>query len=137
MENVRSDHSFRWFVVAAAAVLLIGGSLTYQLISTQGREILPTAIFFPNRNYTLTITGPSGLRYCGTISITTADGKTQTRTLSEIGPHTFYVVGRAVSVSFRKCQEDGSLKVEIAANANRKVDGSTSDKYGEVNLNME
>ena len=137
MENTKTDHSFRWFILASAVVLLMGGALTYQLISTNGREILPTAIFFPNRDYTLTVTGPSGIRYCGTISITTADGKKSIHSLSEVGPHTFYIVGRAISVDFRKCQEDGSLKVEIAANGNRKVERSTSERYGEINLNME
>lgn len=125
-----------WLKLTVSMILLLGICVGYGFVSSGGHNCFPAISFSADKSYTLTITGASGLRFCGVVSVKMADGKMAQHSLDGVVPETFEVIGKSVSVSFRKCEEDGSLNVVIANDGRSTVKGVTRESYGTVNIGL-
>jgi hypothetical protein len=134
METKITKPANRWLRLTVYGALIIGLIVTYATISTSGRICFPSIALTANRSYTLRVTDGSGLRFCGTISVKMADGTIESHRVEGVAPETFELFGRSVSVDLNKCEESGSLKVEIASNSKIAVEGVTTGPYGTVSI---
>ncbi len=116
--------------------IAVGLFFTFELISTGGQRLIPGAPLTPDKMYTLNISGTAGTRFCGEITIKTADGKVKQRDIDGIVPASFEVMGKSVDVTFRKCEEGGQLNVALASYDEPTQQGNTAERYGTVKLSM-
>jgi hypothetical protein len=123
-----------WLRLTVFGALIVGLIIAYVSISTSGRSYFPSISLTGNRSYTLRVLGGDGLRFCGTISVKMADGRIASHSVEGVAPETFELFGRSISVALNKCEENGSLKVEIASNNKTAVQGTTTGSYGRIDL---
>ena len=107
-----------------------------EAVLTGGRSFLPFIQLTENKNYTLRVEGTDGLMFCSVISIMRNNEETKVDTLDGTVPETFSVFGESVSVNFRKCHENGLLKVAIAEGSGHRCERSTIEEYGGVEVSM-
>ncbi len=132
-DQVRKPASL-WLRLIVATAFFIGLWVAYGFVTTGGHSYFPSISLTGNRSYTLRITGANGLRFCGTISVKMADGSIASHHVDGVAPETFELLGRSISVDLKKCEEEGSLKVQIASNSRAAVQGITTGHYGSINL---
>jgi len=81
-------------------------------------------------DFTVEISGTSGLRYSGSYMVTSTTGKSASKSVEGKVPGQYNVTGNIVSVSFQKKSESGSLKVQILKGGNVVAETETSAAYG-------
>ncbi len=134
METKARKPASLWLRLTVLGALMVGLIVAYEAISTSGDSFFPSISLTSNRTYTLRVTGGNGLRFCGTISVKMADGSMASHSVDGVAPETFELFGRSVSVNLNKCEENGSLKVEIASNNKVTAEGFTTGHYGIVSI---
>ncbi len=125
-----------WLKLTVIAALLVGVTVLYGFVSTGGYSYLPSISLTSNRSYTLRVTGGNGIRFCGVVSVTMSDGKVVTHNLEGVAPEVFEIMGKTISVTLRKCEENGSLRVAIATAKGPAVEGITTAQYGTVGIGV-
>jgi hypothetical protein len=134
METKASNRAKLWLRLTVLGAMIVGLIVGYVTISTSGESYFPSISLTGNRSYTLRVTGGNGLRFCGTISVKMADGSTASHSVEGVAPETFELFGKSISVDLNKCEENGSLKVEIASNSKMAAEGFTTGHYGTVSI---
>ncbi len=134
METKARKPASLWLRLTVLGAMIVALIVGYVTISTSGHSYFPSISLTGNRSYTLRVTGGNGLRFCGTISVKMADGTIASHSVEGVAPETFELFGRAISVDLNKCEEDGSLKVEIASNSRMAAEGVTTGRYGTVSI---
>lgn len=125
-----------WLKLTVLASLLVGLTVAYETVSTSGEKYFPSVRLTANKIYTLRLKGATGLRFCGEISVTRANGKVATHKLDGVVPETFKMFGTSVSVTFTKCEENGLLDVAIVNSDNCGMEKSTTGRYGTINIKV-
>ncbi len=134
METKARKPASLWLRLTVLVAFILGLIVAYVTISTSGRSYFPSISLTGNRSYTLHVTGGNGSRFCGTISVKMADGTIASHSVEGVAPETFELFGRAISVDLNKCEENGSLRVEIASNSKMAAEGVTTGHYGTVSI---
>ena len=136
METSAKNPASLWLKLTVLAALLVGLTVAYETISTSGEKYFPSVSLTANKVYTLRVKGATGLRFCGEISVRLANGQVSTHELDGVVPETFKMFGKSVSVTFRKCEENGLLEVAVVNGNNSGVERSTTGRYATVNIEM-
>ena len=85
-------------------------------------------------DFTIRISGTSGLSYSGNYMAVKSDGSSASRSVEGIIPAQYTVRGNIVSAVFQKQTENGLLKVEILRDGNLIKSSETTASYGVVSV---
>ena len=110
---------FIWFIIS-------GGS------STKGSAPLKSASGIFSSDYTVNVSGTSGLGFSGAYMVVNAAGESESKSVDGIVPQSYQLRGSIVSVTFQKQSESGSLQVQILKNGRVVAASDTSAAYGVV-----
>jgi len=86
------------------------------------------------QSFAIKVTGTPGLKFSGSLCLTTIDGKVTTKSVDGIVPADYALEGTIVSVVFQKQSEEGKLKIEILKNGNIVNCSETIAAYGVVSI---
>ena len=136
MEKQEGKPAKRWLKLSVVGALVIGLCFTFEMIATGGRRLFPSVGLIGDKTYTLRITGENSMKFCGTISITAANGKVTEHDVDGVVPETFDIMGRSVSVTLRKCEANGTLRLVLANSSETKAEGFTTRPYSSVELGV-
>ena len=82
--------------------------------------------------FTIKLTGTSGLKFNGVYAATLDNGSTTTQSVEGVLPTQYSVIAKVVSVSFQKETTKGTLRVDILKENTIIKSSETSATYGNV-----
>lgn len=86
------------------------------------------------QTFNIQVTGTSGLKFTGSLCLTTPDGKVTTKSIEGAIPANYTLKGSVVSVVFQKQTEKGTLQAAILKNGNIVNSSETTAAYGVVSI---
>ncbi len=81
-------------------------------------------------DFTVKVTGTSGLEFSGAYMATTPTGKSTSKSVDGVVPAQYKITANIVSVNFQKKTEGGILKVQIIRGGKVVAESETSAEYG-------
>ena len=117
------------------AVLLLAGVAVP--IGCGGGETAPsdsnlTNSTLTNSTFTIVVSGTTGIDFRGNIMVVTSDDQTTSKSVDGTVPAEYSVSGAAISCTFQKKGDSGTLKVEIKKGDEIVNSGEISSAYGAV-----
>ena len=100
------------------------------LLALVGIVLLEGCVGLVNSDFTIQVTGTSGLKFSGNHMTTTTSGGSTGESVEGTVPATFKVSGNIVSCVFQKQSEDGRLKVSIIKGGQVVSESETTAAYG-------
>jgi len=86
------------------------------------------------QTFTIQVTGTEGLKFSGSLCLSTSDGKVTTKSIEGTIPANYTLTGSVVSVVFLKQAEKGTLRAAILKNGNIVNSSETTAAYGVVSI---